>query len=152
MGVIRLCVNTLFFSSVETWPLIFGNYSHMNSTVQTYHKGCRKGSPSYCFDACKAPYLPAQTFLTFHVFALACILHSFGSNFALCPYPLVRILRAYLGQVNRCKTTNLKIFYTMLLYTVLGGPLGSSASARLSRRLGLTVVTHLAQTVADFGI
>lgn len=54
-------------------------------------------------------------FCMVHVFALACILHIFFSNLASCPYASVRIFRGYLGQVNRCKTTNLKTFYTKLL-------------------------------------
>lgn len=84
----------------------------------------------------------------FHLFVLACVVHIFGSNLILCPHALARIFRAYLGQVNMCKTTNLKTFYTKLLCTVLRGPPGSSASAWLSRPLGLTVVTCSAETPA----
>lgn len=149
MWIIRLFVHTLFSSSVEMWPLIIGNYSHMNSTMQIYNGGWRKVLPSYCFDAAKAPYLPAQMFFfMFHVFALACALRIFNSNLAPCPYALARIFRAYLGHANRCKTTNLTTFYTKLLCIVLGGPLGSSASAQLSRPQDLTVFTCSAQSPA----
>lgn len=84
----------------------------------------------------------------FHVFALAYALHIFNSNLAPCPFALARISRAYLGHANRCKTTNLTTFYTKLLCIVLGGPLGSSASARLSRPQDLTVFTCSAQSPA----
>lgn len=48
-------------------------------------------------------------------------MHIFASNLTLYPYALANIFRAYLGQVNRWKTTNLKPLYTKLLCMVLGG-------------------------------
>lgn len=91
----------------------------------------------------------------FHIFALAWILHIFARNLTPYPYGLANIFRAYLGQVNRWKTTNLKPLYTKLLCMVLGGTLGSSTSAHLSRPQGFTVVTCLVQAhqpAADGGM
>lgn len=95
--------------------------------------------------------MPAKPFICLHKYFLNVSYICSGMNFAFfsgnlspCPHALANIFRAYLGQVNRWKTTNLKPLHTKLLCMVLGSTLGSSASAHLSRPHGFTVVTCLA--------